>query len=207
MKKYLKPLIIVLVAVIAIGGGLLIYNKLSSLDDIENGAETDVAAAESTHAVNGEQTSGVQAQMPTVFTDDINFTAYTPDGKEVKLSDIFEDKPMIVNFWASWCGPCKSEMPYFEEAYKKYGDDITFVMVDLNGYQNDTKENAEKLIDEMGYTFPVYFDSGGNAMDIYGVRSMPTTYFFNARGEILTYHVGAIAEDSLNDAIQQMLGR
>lgn len=105
------------------------------------------------------------------------------DGNTIRLSD-FLGKPVIVNFWASWCGPCQSEMPDFDTFYTEYGDDIVFMMVNLTDGSRETKESAQKFIDENGYSFPVYFDTDLNGASTYGASSIPATYFRNIRFHI-----------------------
>ena len=87
-----------------------------------------------------------------------DFTVLDYDGKEVKLS-AFKGKPVVLNFWASWCGPCKSEMPDFNEIYQEYKDQICFMMVNLTDGTQETMEKAKAYVDGQGYSFPVYFDT------------------------------------------------
>ncbi|MCI6589089.1 MAG: redoxin domain-containing protein, partial [Clostridiales bacterium] len=103
-----------------------------------------------------------------------DFTCYDDAGNAVALSDM-RGKPVVVNFFASWCGPCKMEMPYFDECYAKYGDRVTFMMVNLCAFSNDTKENGKQMVESGGWTFPVYFDTDGEAATTYAIRAMPTT--------------------------------
>ena len=120
-----------------------------------------------------------------------NFTVYDLEGNEVNLTDFF-GKPIIVNFWASWCGPCKMEMPDFNEAYETYKDEIEFLMVNMTDGSRETVEKASSFITESGYTFPVYYDTDYSAAITYSVSSLPTSYFLNADGELVTYARGAI---------------
>ncbi len=129
-----------------------------------------------------------------------DFTVFDAEGKEHKLSD-FEGKPVILNFWASWCGPCKSEMPDFEEVYLEYQDKIHFLMVNLtDGYQ-ETIESAQNLILERGYTFPVYFDTKLEAANAYYVYSIPQTYFIDGDGNLVAYAQSAISKEILYQGI------
>ena len=144
---------------------------------------------------------------PTEETEDKNqaslapdFTVYDLDGNPHKLSD-FRGKPVVLNFWASWCGPCKSEMPDFDQAYAQYGEDIHFLMVNLtDGYQ-ETVESASSFIGEMGYTFPVYYDRDMDGTAAYGVSSVPVTYFIDAQGYLVAYGRGALTASALNEGI------
>ena len=134
------------------------------------------------------------------------FSVYTDAGEKVSLIDM-RGKPTVVNFFASWCGPCKMEMPHFEEAYKTYGDTVNFMMVNLCAYGNDTKENAKALVAEGGWTFPVYFDTEGEAVMAYNVRSMPTTIFVSADGELVQKRIGMLTKEQLQSDMDNLLAR
>lgn len=135
-----------------------------------------------------------------------DFTCYDDAGNAYTLSGM-RGRPTVVNFFASWCGPCKMEMPYFEECYLAYGDRVNFMMVDLCAYGNDTKENAKALVAEGGWTFPVYFDTDGEATVNYAIRSMPTTIFVSADGELKGRHTGAMDKATLENTVQAMLAQ
>ena len=113
----------------------------------------------------------------------IDITIEDINGQSLNLSDL-NHKPIVLNFWASWCPPCKAELVDFEEMYKEYGDRVNFVMVDLVGSNRETKEKALAHIEEKGYTFPVYFDTRGEGSYFYNLESIPRTYFINTDGYI-----------------------
>jgi thiol-disulfide isomerase/thioredoxin len=123
-----------------------------------------------------------------------DFTVYDVDGTEVKLSD-FYGKPIIINFWATWCPYCLEEMPLFEEKYQKYKEDIHFLMVDAVDGRRETKEKGQKYIEDSGYTFPVFYDLDLDAISVYEARSMPTTVFIDKDGYIIAYQPGMLSED------------
>ena len=102
-----------------------------------------------------------------------NFKVALFDGSSMKLSDL-EGHPLVINFWASWCAPCRWEMPEFEEswnAHKQQG--IRFVGIATQ----DVEHESRRFADEVGISYPVGFDSGGNIALAYGVTVLPTTYF------------------------------
>ena len=132
------------------------------------------------------------------------FTVYDIDGNEVKLSD-YIGKPIVINFWASWCGPCKSEMPEFEEKYKAVNRDVQFLMVNMTDGSRETVDIASTFIKEQGYTFPVLYDSDSNAAYLYSVYSLPTTYFIDKDGYIVAYATGAIDGATLQKGIDMIL--
>ena len=124
-----------------------------------------------------------------------DFSAVDDDGDEVKLSDYF-GKPIVLNFWASWCPPCKEEMPDFEKAFGEM-EDVQFLMVNMTDGSRETEQLARDFIDRSEYTFPVLYDTAQQAAMGYGVRSIPTTYFIDAEGYIITGAQGKISYETL----------
>ena len=131
-----------------------------------------------------------------------DFTVYDAGGNEVKLSDYF-GKPIVLNFWASWCGPCKMEMPDFHEKYLELGDEVQFLMVNMTTGR-ETQETAESFIAEQGYTFPVLFDLDSAAAAAYGAYSLPTTIFIDAEGNGIARATGAIDAETLQKGIDMI---
>ena len=129
-----------------------------------------------------------------------DFTMLDMEGNEVKLSDFF-GTPIVLNFWASWCPPCKAELPDFDDACKKYDGKVVFLMVNLTDGQRETVEVAKSYIASQGYTFPVYFDTNYEAAYVYGVSSIPQTYFINADGSLEARATGMISAAQLEKGI------
>ncbi len=132
-----------------------------------------------------------------------DFTVYNAEGKEVKLSD-FGGEPMIVNFWASWCPPCKAEMPDFQDAFEEYGDEIRFVMINVTTWEQ-APGDADAFLESTDYTFPVYYDRKGEAAEAYGIESIPQTLFISAEGKMLGWEEGMVSESKLQSYIDKLL--
>lgn len=146
-----------------------------------------------------------QASNTSEKSQTADFTVYDMKGNEVKLSDFF-GKPIVVNFWATWCGPCRSELSAFDKAYQEYKGDVAFLMVNLTDGGRDTKESVKSFIEESGYSFPVYLDLDYNASNTYGINPIPETLFINADGTLNDTRVGAMSENELENYIKNMIG-
>jgi thiol-disulfide isomerase/thioredoxin len=133
-----------------------------------------------------------------------NFTMTDSQGKTLQLSD-FKGKPVLLNFWASWCGPCQSEMPAIQKAWEQYGSDVDFVIVNMTGMSGETEEAAKAFLTDGGYTFPAYFDKDNSAAMAFGVSSIPQTYLLNADGDIIGGYMGAMNDAVLAEGIQMLL--
>lgn len=163
-------------------------------------APTQAATQEATEAPTQESTEA-PTQAAQAAPD---FTVYTADGQEVKLSD-FVGKPVVLNFWASWCGPCRNEMPAFEAMYRATGDQVQFLMVNLTDGTRETVDSAAGFLADAGYTFPVFYDTTLAAVVAYQVNAIPATYFIDAQGNLVDFHVGAMTHLALEEYMQQLL--
>lgn len=185
--------------VLLIGGAAVLYDRLSG------SIVTEQIAVQPTAAASAEETATEESAAQTAETALApDFVVYDRDGKEVRLSEFF-GKPIVLNFWASWCGPCQSEMPDFNEKYESIGEDVHFVMVNMTDGSRETVEKASAFIDQNNYSFPVFFDTTSEAALAYGAYSLPTSFFINAEGRVVAQVVGAINSATLQRGIDMIL--
>ena len=114
-------------------------------------------------------------------------------------------KSVVLNFWASWCSPCKMEMPDFNEKYLEIGEEVQFFIINMTDGSRETVETASAFIAEQGYSFPVFYDTDQDAAATYGVYSLPTTYFIDEEGNAIAQATGAIDEETLQQGIDMII--
>lgn len=198
MKQQRTLLIVLLAFVLLLVAAYLLYNNLSDKVDVTP-PDTDITAAtpgDTDPTGEGQQTT----QKPQNPAPD--FTVYDGQGNPVKLSDYF-GKPIVLNFWASWCPPCKAEMPHFEEAFKELDGQVQFLMINATGGR-ETVTSAKAFIAQTGYTFPVLYDTDAMASYVYQAYSLPTTYFIDAEGNLVAREIGMIDKDRLMANIERV---
>jgi len=198
MNKKRTLIIIILVFALLLGGAALLYDQLAGdytpeQLTIAEGEQVPAENAQSTPEQGGEDKEAELQMAP-------DFTVYRAEGDAVKLSDYF-GKPIVLNFWASWCGPCQGEMPDFQAAFEELGENVQFVMVNMTDGSRETVDTAADFIAEKGYTFPVLYDTDSDAAITYSVYSLPSTYFIDAEGHAVAKATGAISAEILQRGI------
>ena len=179
MKKE-KLFIILLAVVLLFGGAFKLYDELTK-----------------EHTVNAEG-----GENRKVLAED--FTVYDKGGNEVKLSD-YIGKPIVMNFWASWCTPCQIEMPEFDKVYQELGEEVEFLMINMTASGGETVDRAQAFVDNGGYNFPIVFDTEHEAAATYGASALPTTFFIDKDGYVVNQIVGAINAETLKEGIEEIL--
>ncbi len=187
MKNRKSLFIILLAFVLLLSGAALAYDLLKK-DTEEESMET------------GNAYSKLSVENIPVS----DFTVYDRDGNEVKLSDM-KGKPVVINFWTSWCFACTKELPAFEEAYSEYKDDVVFMMINKFDGNRENTVSLENFLNEKGYTFPVYLDTTKEAyinMRVYGI---PMTFFIDAEGNQIAHASGELTKEELTGGIEMIM--
>ena len=202
-----KGIIIVLALVLLLGGATFLYGTLSTEIAPEQLAEMQTQEVSKPEAPMQEETDQA-AELPEESNAAANklaapdFTVYDAAGNAVCLSDFF-GKPIVLNFWASWCGPCCGEMPEFDEKYRELGSEVQFIMLNMT-VGRETKESADKFLAEQDFAFPVYFDLNADAAYTYGASTLPVTFFIDAEGYLTAQAVGRINGETLQRGIDMI---
>ena len=197
-KKTLLILCLVL-ALVLVGAGAL-YNSLAGSVQL-GGLATTPPETQAPTEIPGEESTEPADTHPTDPPANIapDFTMLDMEGNEVTLASFF-GKPIVLNFWASWCGPCMMEMPEIQKFYDKYGQEIHFLLVSVD----DSLDAAKTFISDSGYTFPVYFDTTSVGAYTYGASSIPLTFFIDAEGNLTAYYMGAMSESILQQGVDMI---
>ncbi|PID14947.1 MULTISPECIES: redoxin domain-containing protein [unclassified Sporosarcina] len=123
----------------------------------------------------------------------------------IKLTD-YKGKKVILNFWASWCGPCKAEMPHIQNYYEKNKDsaNVEIIAVNLTTAERSGLEGIEKFVDAYGLTFPIPLDNDGEVMNAYNILPIPTTYMIGTDGKIKHKIIGPMDEKTIKELVDNL---
>lgn len=151
-------------------------------------------------SAGNEPAEGVSLPMSPVLGE------VAPDFRLLKL----DDKPLslnekrgkivVLNFWATWCGPCKVEMPFFESMQNRFAPDLEIWGVNFD----EPRETVQQFVEELDLSFPILLDPGGEVQDLYRVRGYPTTYIVDREGKIRFHHIGLMTEEQLRGYLDQL---
>lgn len=129
------------------------------------------------------------------------------DGEEGQFSELFQkNQPVVLNFWAGLCPPCRAEMPAFQQVYDEMGDQFVLVGLDIGPFVHlGSREDGRALLQELGITYPAATTFNQDIVNEYKIRGMPTTVFLTPDGEIFNTHTGLLNTESLRSEVQAVL--
>ncbi len=142
-------------------------------------------------AMADKKEEGTGGSAPEIALKDLN-------GEEVRLSD-FKEKKVVVNFWATWCKPCREEMPAMEKYHQNAGDDVVFLAVNT-----DPLNDVKGFVDEMDLTFPILLDEKDKTSKDYSIVSIPTTFFIDENGVVAKKHIGQLNYEEISNMVNDM---
>ena len=151
--------------------------------------------------ISGNGSTGNTASDDDSLAKDFSFTLYQGEeelgGEKLNLAEL-QGKPVVLNFWAGLCPPCRAEMPDLQRFYEEFQDEVVMLGIDVGRFNNlGSKRDAQRLLKELDITYPAGFTRDGSVMREYEVISMPTTVFINSKGEIFHSWSGVITQDIL----------
>jgi peroxiredoxin len=182
----ISPRHLIAVALVVAIGGLFAWRELRAVD---HGPTTVLEQSEAALRVE------VGEPVP-------DFRLDTPDGAELRLSD-FRGQAVVLNFWATWCAPCRAEMPDLQALHDAHAatGDLTVVGVDLQ----ESGDSVSSFADELGLTFPLALDRSGDVAERYGLIGLPGTFFIDADGILRARALGQLSGDLLPDGVSAAL--
>lgn len=183
---------------VGIAFALALFLGLPGAESETNSSVLSTAAPEATEAA--EIGTVVSRIAPEIGAQAPDFALRDLEGNEVRLSD-YRGKTVLLTFWATWCGPCRLEMPIFEDRYQELKDD-GFTVLGLN--YDEPVEDVSAFRDELGLSFPLLLDPGGSVQRLYRIRGYPSSIFVDDQGVVRIVHIGLITEGQLRDYLIEL---
>lgn len=129
--------------------------------------------------------------------------------QEDEMVDFVKDskgKPTVVNIWATWCNPCRQEMPEFQKVWEEYQEDVNFYLVNaLDSKPTETKEKVEDFLEELNFKMPIYYDYHLKTMAVANAVFFPTTLFIDSEGQVVHYQFGQMDQAAIEEQLQKLL--
>jgi cytochrome c biogenesis protein CcmG, thiol:disulfide interchange protein DsbE len=184
----------VIATLFALVAGVLVASLLDDDGSAADGRESGAGSGTDTYRIRPA------GDLPTSVADVT--LASLDGGADTKLGDLLGSTPIVVNFFASWCVPCVTEMPAFERVHRDVGDRVQLIGL---AYQ-DGDELAAETVERTGITYPAFGDSGQDAMTYFGGVQMPTSVFIDTDGTVVDVHMGPLDEDELRARLEELFG-
>ena len=170
----------------------------------EDAADGAAEAATDADAAADDADAAQQDEYPLLADHDP--TVYTESGDPASFTQLANGRPLVINFWATWCPYCVEELPDFQQIVADYGDQVSFAFVDAIDGQRETVDVAAAYLENNGFSdLPAYYDSDFAAQIEYGIRSLPTTVVVDGSGQIVAISAGRIDPALLRDLLDQLV--
>jgi len=137
-----------------------------------------------------------QPEREVIMVPDFTLTSST--GDPISLSD-YRGKIVFLNFWTTWCKYCLEEMPDFQEAYEKYGDDLQILLVNVTTNENIDRQGVIDWYEQFDYTMPMVLDEEGDVSSQFTIPGYPTTYFIDRDGSFISYYPGLMSSEFIDE--------
>lgn len=178
---------VIIVAGLLVGAGLAIFIYF-----VLNQSDEDAARFDQLSGVNLPESAAVGSQAP-------DFELTSLEDESIRLHEL-RGKIVVINFWATWCEPCKVEMPFFEELYSDSQKQLEILAINFD----EPQQKVQEFADEYNLSFPVLLDPGARVQEIYRVRGYPTTYILDENGIIRYHHIGLITEEQIYQYLSEL---
>lgn len=204
IQKIGGAILIITGLVMALGGTDKIAGYFKKSEENPTEYSQEITDEDTKEDVNKEEPSEESTENEENKIPAIDFTLVDQYGEPHTPSD-YKGKVVFLNFWATWCPPCRMEMPDIEEVYKERGknaeDVIILGVAGPNLGREGSKEEIIEFLKEEGYTYPVVFDETGDIMATYSIQSLPTTFIIDRDGNIVDYVLGAMSKETMENII------
>ena len=177
--------------------------------EADGGGATETAANIPIVVSQGQDVlGGEQVEMAADFPIIVSQGQEVLGGDQVAMASLLGEMPVVMNFWAAECPPCRAELPEFQKFYGEYRDEVLVLGIDLGRFTNlGSPEQGRELLAELGVSFPAGHTEDSEILPKYSVLSLPTTVFINADGSIHDKWTGALNEETLIEKAEEMLER
>lgn len=204
IQKIGGAILIITGLVMALGGTDKIAGYFKKSEENPTEYSQEITDEDTEEDINKEEPSEESTENEENKIPAIDFTLVDQYGETHTLSD-YKGKVVFLNFWATWCPPCRMEMPDIEEVYKERGKNAEDVIIlgvsGPNLGREGSKEEIIEFLKEEGYTYPVVFDETGDIMATYSIQSLPTTFIIDRDGNIVDYVLGAMSKETMENII------
>ncbi|MCK5634174.1 MAG: redoxin domain-containing protein [Anaerolineales bacterium] len=183
---------------IGVAFALVLFLGFPSAATESNNGVLSTAALGSTPSLAIE--TAVSKIAPEIGAQAPDFALRDLEGNDVRLSD-YRGRTVLLTFWATWCGPCRLEMPEFESRYQELKDE-GLIVLGINF--DEPEEDVRAFRDELGLSFPLLLDPGGSVQRLYRIRGYPSSIFVDPQGEVRIVHIGLITEGQLHNYLLEL---